>query len=575
MAAIATCPQCAKQLGLPPTASADDSVECPECLASFSLSETVQISLPPARLLPAEAPQAATTTPAIQPELSAPSNAASTEDAAENAEDSCRKAETSWEERLKKALALDSSTDAEIADEQAPGDEQSTPTNHQPTAPARETKTSEYQPVAPARETTKIPSPSFEFQLDPTPAAAQEAAEKPFSLELPTMPEEVQATPDATPVKQVGEARVKTLADFAASAVDASVSGVPEVELMKQDEPAPTKPSKSKRLAKSLASAAAPTVKTAAKAAKQAKPAVEKAAKASASTIPGRKVARRGFPKVAAFAVGPIAGTLLGLYGLLWLQGDKADYVGLSHMLPASILPAISPTEPEQSGEQAELVATESPLEKLLAKRTKAPSHSIKQDKAVSLASATQPIAKPSISASEFSTLVDAASDALPDLLAGDLTSQASIQRKGQAYMALCRLSEHFDFAQQPGLAPGIEAKVREAKQLYRMATNTAAVRRDLAHIAGRWWEYEQRPSPGIFLAGQVTDVEQADGGTLCWVQLGNSASSPKIPVWSTGNQLQVDDQVGVVGRVTPAPSGRPQGFVGGHVVKMSHGFAL
>lgn len=558
MADIATCPQCAKQLGLPPAASADDRVECPECLASFSLSETVQISLPPARLLPAESPPSAAPTPAIQPELSTPSNATSTEVAGENAEDSCQKSAMSWEERLKKALALDSSSDAEIVGEQAPGDEQST-------AP-------EHQPVAQARETTTIPSPSFEFQLDPV---AEETAEKPFSLELPTMPEEVQATPDATPAKQLSEARVKTLADFAATAVDASVGAVPEVEPTKQDEPAPTKPSKSKRLAKSLASATVPTVKSAAKATKQASSVVEKATEASASTIPGRRIARRGFPKVAAFAVGPIAGTLLGLYGLLWLQGDKADYVGLSHVLPASMLPAMSPTESEPSGEQAELVATESPLEKLLAKRTKVPGNSIKQDKAVSLASATQPLAKPSISAGEFATLVDAASDALPDLLSGDLTSQASIQRKGQAYMAICRLSEHFNFAQQPGLAPGVEAKVREAKQLYRMATNTVPVRRDLAHIAGRWWEYEQRPSPGIFFAGQVAEVESADGGAIYWVQLDNSVSSPKIPVWSAGDQLQAGDQVGVVGRIAPAPSGRPQGFAGKQVVKMSHSFAL
>lgn len=561
MADIATCPQCAKQLGLPPAASANDRVECPECLASFSLSETVQISLPPARLLPAESPPSAAPTPAIQSELSASSNATSTDFADKDAEGSCRKPETSWEERLKKALALDSSNDTEPADDREHGDQQLT--------------TPEYQPVAQARGKTTIPSPSFEFQLDPAPTVAEEAAEKPFSLELPTMSEEVQAAPDAMPSKQVSEARVKTLADFAATAVDASVGAVPEVEPTKQDEPAPTKPSKSKRLAKSLASATVPTVKSAAKATKQASSVVEKAAKASVSTIPGRRIARRGFPKVAAFAVGPIAGTLLGLYGLLWLQGDKADYVGLSHVLPASMLPAMSPTESEPSGEQAELVATESPLEKLLAKRTKAPSQPIKQDQAVSLASATQPLAKPSISASEFSTRVDAASNALPDLLSGDLTSQASIQRKGQAYMALCRLAEQFGFAKQPGLAPGIDAKVREAKQLYRMATSTAAVRRDLAHIAGRWWEYEQRPSPGIFFAGQVAEVESADGGAIYWVQLGNSASSPKIPVWSAGDQLQAGDQVGVVGRIAPAPSGRPQGFAGKQVVKMSHSFAL
>ncbi len=38
MAKIATCPKCAKQLGLPASIAATDRAECPECRAVFSLS---------------------------------------------------------------------------------------------------------------------------------------------------------------------------------------------------------------------------------------------------------------------------------------------------------------------------------------------------------------------------------------------------------------------------------------------------------------------------------------------------------------------------------------------------------
>jgi len=141
--------------------------------------------------------------------------------------------------------------------------------------------------------------------------------------------------------------------------------------------------------------------------------------------------------------------------------------------------------------------------------------------------------------------------------------------------MALCRLAEHFDFANQPGLAPPIQAKAKQAAQLFGQVTYKANVREDLAHIAGRWWEYQQRPSDGIFLAGWVQKTQPAGNRTLCWVKLNEQSTVAAIPVLIDEQRYQTGDPIGVVGSVVSNPSELPPGFSGQQVVGAEYVFGL
>ncbi len=521
MADIATCPKCGKQLGLPPSTDATDRVECPECHAIFPLAETVQITLPVARLLPAEESQF------DPPELSG--NAQDTEPTStsaapiETADDHCGDTpQPSWEERLKRALALDCSEDAapdEAINSSADEQDGSIPDKIEATA-----------------------SPTFDFQLDPPPAAEPFAPDE-FEVAAPVpRPDTIAARP-TEPATPSAKQPVKTLADFAASAVSAATEETP---------PSPE----------------STTITTSASADSSVEVATPKKANAQ-----GRRKASRGFPKIAAFVVGPIAGSVLGLYGLLWLQGEQGDHLGLSRVLPTAMLPASF----RQTDDQVEVVATDTDatIEEQLAKQDgpDSPSQEIKQDSSVQLASATRHLSPPRISASQFLELVDAAAQAVPEFVGSEMTSQGSVKRKGQAYMKICQLAEHFDFIQQLGLAPAVDAQTRAATRLMQDLLADDSAREELAHIASRWWEYDKRPNAGIVFVGQVQRTESTDVGTLCWLQLGET--TPTIPVLVSDDGFRTGDRVGIVGRVIAAPGGLPQDFTGTQVVSPWHDFAL
>ena len=519
MAEIATCPKCAKQIGLPATADATDRVECPECCAAFSMAETVQITLPVARLLPPEelpADPPATLEP--QKELVQPVVASTQDETSEIAEET--NSSQSWEERLKRALALDASQEAE------PPSTEAIASNQDKLA----------QPVV---------SPSFEFQLDPPPKIEEPAPAK-LELELPEfLPKTQKAAPTVEQEAEPSKASVKTLADFAASAV--------------------------KSAADTTASVSTKAITTLAEATRNEEETVATET-AKITTTSNRRVARRGFPKVAAFVAGPIAGSLLGLYGLLWLQGERGDHLGLSHLLPTKVLPASF----GQTSEESEVAASEETAAEQLAKDpSDSPSKRIIQDGAIKLASASGSVPPARITASEFVELVEAAEAAMSEFLGNEMTSQASIKLKGQAYMSICQLSEHFDFARQPALSPAVQRKVDVATKLFLDATTHERNRQDLAHIAGQWWRYDKRNNAGIFFTGQVQKVNPTEEGDICWVQLSDASTTQSIPVWMEENQFQSGDQIGVVGRLITAPDELPREFTHTQIVRMSHGFVL
>ncbi|MEM8945649.1 MAG: hypothetical protein AAGD11_10740 [Planctomycetota bacterium] len=532
MAEIATCPQCAAQLGLPDSFGPLDFAVCPECQAKFSLGEVERVSLPVAKLV--SAPQTEPIPPNEIPgtQLASAEGSDLENDVDAGYEHTELKSQQNWEERLKRALALDCETETEKA---VPTTNQSSPS-----------------------EPAKIESPSFEFQLDPPPAEAAE----PLSPDARTMP------------------NLKTLAEFAAEAVDTAEEAtaavveqttreLPEIDLAK-----PMAGSFSTPTMEPPPSPSPPVNKRIDTPTAQESSVGDALVEVTTSSIQGRRTRGRGFPKVAAFAVGPVVGSLLGLYGLLWLQGSNADYVGLRHVLPSSVLPPSVRTTALATADEMEPTSEEMPIEKRLDEQ-QAPA-AVMQDDAVSLASATQPLARPLISADEFTERVDLAAGAASEFVTSTLSTPESTKRKGQAYMKLCKLAEHFDFAKQLGLAPTVEAKSVYAQQLLANTIGNRPNRPNLDHIAGRWWEYAERPNAGILFGGKVVAADPADAGTICWVQLENASSKLAIPVWvSDANDFKVGDSLGVVGRIVSAADNLPADFEGNQIVRLLHSFAL
>ncbi len=551
MARIATCPKCAKQLGLPESIEATDRAECPECRALFSLSEAIQIALPVARIIDfnESVPTTSETTKreAVQRSPNIVRKASSKETPAgmesqERVEPASDAAPIkSWEERLKKALALDDSDDEQ--------------------SPARE-ELSEASEAAPKESSPSSP-PSFEIDLDLDPPKQTESPKPSLNLGYPGTAvgketKQASQTTERSPAGQVTEqigkkssGGTKTLGDFATSATKRAAAKV-------TDATSSTVESVS-NVAQTLSDNAARRVKTQLSALPQ----------VAEQAVQSRRNARSGFPKFAAFAIGPVVGSLLGLYGLLLWQGKKADYVGLSNVLPEALLPGEREGEIASAVPAAEGNAPE--VEEAQGAKKSGIENPIIRDGEVQTASAEQPVPTISpqvrVSAQQFITLVDEASAAVPDFVAGDLTTPESVRRKGQAYMKLCALAEQFDFAKQLGLAPPLQTKATQAEQLFEQLTGSAQVREELAHIASRWWEYEKRPNFGIFFSGRIHRSQASEAGQLCWIQLSANSPTELVPVWMKQGSFQKGEPVAVVGRVLSDSNDLPRGFSGKQLV--------
>lgn len=564
MANIATCPKCAKQLGLPLGIALADRVECPECQAVFALIETVQISLPQARLLDAtEASPKVADIATDELPLALESEVAKTEPT------TVATPKRNWEERLKKALAKDCSDEGPASADLAPTDLAQTDSEPAEEVAVETTDSTAVEPSA--ANASPLPPANFEMELDLKSPVDDKSDPTEFVTNEPVsfLSELSKANPKQPP--QQTRAPAKTLADFAAAA------DIPALDLDPPSNESTESPS---------AQDAAGTAKSAPEMtveeffAQDVDEHVDEhyVAPPEVRTFEDPQMIRSRLPKLAALVGGPVIGSVLGLYGLLWLQGDKADYLGLAQVLPASILPADfgSTAASEEDGPSQERSA-------LLAARelkNEPPDRSVvaKLDAAVTPASAAEPLPpapNARITIDEYVALVDAAKNAIPDFLAGDLKTSESVRRKGQAYMAFCRLAENFDFAYQPGLAPSVQDKIREARQLFQEVTSQANYRQELSHIASRWWEYAQRPTPGIFLAGQVEKTQPFGEGTLCWVKLSGKSTLEPIPVLFKIVRYQIGDPIGVVGRVTANPSEILAGFSGQQLVLAEFGFRL
>ncbi|MCH2114664.1 MAG: hypothetical protein MK171_07120 [Pirellulales bacterium] len=272
-------------------------------------------------------------------------------------------------------------------------------------------------------------------------------------------------------------------------------------------------------------------------------------------TIPSETVRppRNRWPRVAAAVLGgPILGTLLGFYGLLWMKGPSADYLRLTKALPAALLPQ-GPTEAALAQDRTDPLPDKTGLVTVAPNNRPVPVV-LHRDEQVHHAAALHP-PKPrnlpdGISAETFGQLVVKAKAAVSPFVQGSLSDQASLKRKGQAYMALCRLAEQFGFMNELGLSPQSHQQIRLGQQVFRETTTETDGLADLSQLVSRWWEYQERTSQGIFFVGHIGRVEAVGSQLLCHLALVES-TGVEIAVLFDQLPFAEGEIIGVVGRIS------------------------
>lgn len=526
MAKLATCPGCTTQLALPEDATLSDRARCPRCHEEFLLMETVQFSIPTAEILSRPEPQVFSPTDTVSPTSYTPApdpyappdvdyehsaaSYGSPSDAIESTSETELTSEplpasatlSDWEARLKRAIAGD--VDDQPATKPTFEFSNLTPPETRPTEPVT------YEP-----QDFSVPDTDLLPEAQPT----SEEFRNDWSAE-DSFKEEEEAT-----VKFAGD---QTVSD-----------GIgPEFPQLAHDQDIP------------------PAIRT------------------DATT--SRKKRKRSPLRTLLSASLGVVGIPLGLYALLWLRGPAGDMLHIAQYLPSFMLPSEF-HEPnlndstellvEESTDETADAAEPDETEQTLA-GTEAESEEVaeavplvREDTAVAPASAELPAYQgptfDPVDPAEFNKLLTTAQQAAPMLSEGDLKTKESVASKGQAYMALARMADKGAFLNQPGHTAADTAKALAAEQLLESTLREEIARRDIPQIALRWWQYAQRPSPGIVLVGEVKRLQETDAGTLVFVSLGEDAVAPEIPVLVSRANYREGEVIGIAGSIEPNPQDR------------------
>jgi len=249
---------------------------------------------------------------------------------------------------------------------------------------------------------------------------------------------------------------------------------------------------------------------------------------------------------------GGAMGCLLGLYGLLWVQGPRADYLNLARYLPQAMLPPSVRSQEATEGKTKK----ETEASNLDVSQAKVPA--IRRDDFVQLATATEPV-RPTpppqpltaeISAAEFVQLLAAAEKAHPALVDGDFDDPKIKKVKGLAYIVMCRLAEKIDAVDDSNSAGDTE----QAAALFRRTLVRGLFADDLGEIASYWWQHPERPTQGVFFVGQVQSVQTLGGQTYCQIATGDGRATSTLPVLLREGSLSQGQYIGIVGVIVTDP---------------------
>ncbi len=491
MAKLATCPGCNTQLALPEKATLSDRARCPRCQEEFMLMETVQFSIPEAELLPPIKAEA--------------------EDVAPTAE----------EEFAPETFSLETASDGQDSHE----------TFEAETMPVSATL-SDWE----ARLKRAIAS-----DVDDEPRETEGALPR-FEFRNPT-PQE--------PTTEIESDMVSE--DYAVADEDlfprTEVKSSPQRDIWSPED--------------AYAPEDKPTIKSfEGHEAAEPQPAMPEVAFNVQTDFASHKKRKRSMLRTLASASLGAIGIPLGLYALLWLKGPVGDMFHVAQYLPSFMLPAAFDTSSEQLAAQPATIPAREAVTELLgddpATDIAAAELLVRDDPAVAPASAEEPVYRgptfAPVSASEFKELLTAADQVAAQLGTGDLKSKESVALKGQAYMALARLADKSSYLNWPGHTPDEAANTLLAIQLLETTLRDEIVQRDLPQIALRWWQYAERPSPGILLTGRVERLQSTAVGTIAFISLSTETVAPEIPVLVGDAEHREGALVGIVGSIMTNP---------------------
>jgi hypothetical protein len=302
----------------------------------------------------------------------------------------------------------------------------------------------------------------------------------------------------------------------------------------------------------------------------------------------------------------------LGYYALLWLRGPTGDFLDLAQYLPDMMLPAelqgqphsmpaarVMADQPIRQGTipapnstsdatdsaevQASFTTTEEPTpgkSNVVGDRYGSETHAeqpVEEPAALDIqaaaplagdatsAGAQRPAKAPSFTADELADALQAARDAQPSLMAGNLEDGREIQRaKGAAYSALADLAQKATLVDVSTATESLAAALQAAEELYRLTLSDPHTRREVAVITPKWIASPHRKHGGVFFAASLSNPQQAGDTIECQAALESGQSLTLLVPPGLADRL--DDSlrlVGVIGWIVDEPAAQLSGYAG------------
>jgi hypothetical protein len=168
----------------------------------------------------------------------------------------------------------------------------------------------------------------------------------------------------------------------------------------------------------------------------------------------------------------------------------------------------------------------------------------------------------PSYSSEQFAAALQAAREALPGLLAGELNDLAVQRTKGLSFSKLCDLAETATFIESsPSAAPGQPQAAIDA--LFKEALADPRIRIEIARIVPIWIGSAYRRHGGVFFAGAIVGRNDFGAMSECQIDLGAGTTLSILLPPEVASQLNSSQSVGVVGSLIDKPSERVAGYTG------------
>ena len=311
---------------------------------------------------------------------------------------------------------------------------------------------------------------------------------------------------------------------------------------------------------------------------------------------------------VAAVVVAGFFGSALGYYALLWLRGASGDFLNVAKYLPQVMLPAELQAKPTPAAapvaaelqtemtddaptnaatEPAEMQATYTTTDEPSSPKSQSvddrygidTTSSPPVDEPAPLdVPAAAPLADgvvvaeparianaPSFTVEELTAALQAAKEAQPALVAGDLNDGREIQRaKGYSYSLLADLAQKAIFVDAISNAGSAAASQQSTQELFRQTLADAHTRRDVAVIVPKWIASPNRKHGGVFFAASLTNPKDAGTVTECEGVLETGQSTTLLVPTALTDRLEDSSRSwGIIGWIVDQPVEQVIGYTG------------